>query len=147
MSGRALANTLVRIDGGPGVVTTRAAGDGSFSVEVPLFINRLNRLYISSSDSAGHASAPIPLDLLEDSQAPSLYVDFPPANSQVSAETVVIAGRVGDMLSGFMGLEVEVRNLTTESPKVPANVIVGIGQNGTYERGNVALQLGGMSLK
>ena len=39
------------------------------------------------------------------------------------------------MLSGFMGLDVVVNG-------EPANVIVGIGQNGTFERGDVPLTLG-----
>ncbi len=142
MTGRALANTLVRIEGAAAPVSVRAAGNGNFSATVPLLVNRLNRMYISSSDTLGHISSPLSVDLLEDSQAPNLYIDFPPTGSQVSAESVVIAGRVGDMLSGFLGLSVEVRNLTTESPKLPANVVVGIGQNGTYEKGNTVLQMG-----
>jgi hypothetical protein len=102
-----------------------------------------------------------------------------PTNGQtLYNDTTVIAGRVGDMLSGFMGLNVWVTNVTLGSaggppapfggspsgivspPNLPggppgtaggppalpaggsANANVGIGNNGTYERGNVPLALG-----
>ena len=73
--------------------------------------------------------------LFRSAQPPSLFVDFPPNNSEVSAESVVIAGRVGDLLSGFLGLNVKVGGEN-------ANVVVGIGPNGTFERANVPLVLG-----
>ncbi len=142
VTGKALANSRVRIEGALAPVSVVAGGNGSFSADVPLFINRLNRIFVRSSDANGHTSSPVSFDILEDSQPPNLFVDFPATGSQVSTETVVVAGRVGDMLSGFMGLDVTVQNLSTGADKATANVIVGIGQNGTFERGNVALQMG-----
>ena len=46
-----------------------------------------------------------------------------------------IAGRIGDVLSGYQGLDVKVNGESAE-------VIVGIGQNGTFEKGGIPLEVG-----
>lgn len=133
--GQALAGSRVEIDGGLEQKFVTASGTGSFEINLPLRPNRLNRLFVRCISTTGRTSPLNTVDILQDAQPPTLFVDFPPNNSEVSAESVVIAGRVGDLLSGFMGLGVKVGGET-------ANVVVGIGPNGTFERPSVPLVLG-----
>ncbi|HWN93869.1 MAG TPA: hypothetical protein VNT99_02445, partial [Methylomirabilota bacterium] len=77
----------------------------------------------------------VPIDILQDSLAPYLFIDFPTNGSVLTTSNTLVAGRVGDALSGFMGLSVTVNG-------VAANVDVGIGPNGTYQRGGVPLSVG-----
>lgn len=147
VTGTAKPNTIVKIEGGYDTVTVIAGIDSLYSVDVPLRTNRLNRLFISTTDTNNQASSLRPLEVVQDVQPPSLYIDFPTNHSVLTTSNTVIAGRVGDLLSGFMGLNVTVSNLTlaadsTPPPGGPANVDVGIGNNGTYERGALPLALG-----
>ncbi|HAB17776.1 MAG TPA: hypothetical protein DCE44_15150 [Verrucomicrobiales bacterium] len=142
LTGRGLAGTQIRVEGGASIATGSVSGAGTFSVDVALQLNRANRLFVTATDSKGNRSAPRPLEVLQDGQVPNLFIDFPPAGTQLSTESFIIAGRVGDVLSGYQGLMVQVRNLTTEDVSVPANVDVGIGPNGTYERGAIPLRPG-----
>lgn len=135
VSGFAVPNSEVVVTGGAATVQGRVAADGRFDLEVPLIRNRLNRLFASILDPSGRVSSQLPLSVLQDSESPFVFIDFPPNNSEVTTPTVDIAGRVGDMLSGFMGLDVSVNG-------EPAEVVVGIGQNGTFERTNVPLEPG-----
>jgi len=134
-AGRAPTNTLIRVEGGAAFVTNRVDGTGAFDLTVPLVPNRLNRLFVSAVDEFGLASPLAPLDILQDSTPPYVFIDFPTNHSVVASESIVVAGRVGDALSGFLGLAVTVQGQ-------PARVDVGIGPNGTYERGAVPLALG-----
>src|SRR5437867_6881137 len=111
--------------------------------------NRLNQLFVSGIDKDGNPSAPRTVNILQDSQPPNLFIDFPTNGQVLASSDTVIAGRVGDMLSGFMGLDVVVSNYmagTTSTPpstfSAPANVNVGIGNHGTYELSRVPLALG-----
>lgn len=142
LTGRGLAGTRVHVDGGASIVEAAVGAGGTWNLNVPLVVNRRNRLFVTGNDANGHESAPRPVDVLQDGQAPNLFVDFPPKGAQLSTPTVIVAGRVGDLLSGYLGLEVEMKNLTTGGETLPANVVVGIGPNGTYERGGVPLALG-----
>jgi hypothetical protein len=134
-TGRAPTNTLVRVEGGATYVTNVVGASGFFEVTVPLNPNRLNRLFVSAINELGDASPPAPVDILQDSTAPYLFIDFPTNGMVLTADNTLVAGRVGDTLSGFLGLNVTVNGQ-------PANVDVGIGPNGTYERMDVPLLLG-----
>ncbi|MCI0538280.1 MAG: hypothetical protein L0Z50_23995, partial [Verrucomicrobiales bacterium] len=126
-SGQGPKNTLIRVEGGAAYVTNIVDNTGAFELTVPLNPNRLNRLFVSAVDDAGETSAPAPIDILQDSTPPYLFIDFPASNAVLTTETTLIAGRVGDALSGFLGLNVTVNGQ-------PAQVDVGIGPNGTYQR-------------
>ncbi len=143
--GRVYPGMPVRIDGGLFSITNFSGANGLFSISVPLVPNRLNRLYVSATDEAGNPTPPRIVEVFQDSQPPNLYVDFPTNNQSLTVSESVIAGRVGDMLSGFMGLNttVAVTNVAAGlfvPPRV-ANVDVGIGNNGTFEQ-NIPLELG-----
>lgn len=66
---------------------------------------------------------------------PNLFIDFPADDAEVTVPSIDVAGRVGDVLSGFMGLKVMVNGNNAE-------VDVGIGNNGTFIVQNVPLTAG-----
>ncbi len=134
-SGRAPTNTLIRVEGGAAYVTNVVDSTGNFEVTVPLNGNRLNRLFVSAVNEFGQSSPPAPIDILQDSTAPYLFIDLPTNGMVLTAENTLVAGRVGDTLSGFLGLNVAVNGQ-------PANVDVGIGPNGTFQREAVPLAIG-----
>ena len=107
-SGQAASNTLIRVAGGAAYVTNVVDESGGFEVTVPLFENRLNRLFVSAVNEFGDASPPAPIDILQDSTPPYLFIDFPTNGTVLTADSTLVAGRVGDGLSGFLGLNVTV---------------------------------------
>ncbi|MDA7866603.1 carboxypeptidase-like regulatory domain-containing protein [Verrucomicrobia bacterium] len=135
ISGLTLPNLDVQLAGLPRLMTTRSDAQGQFQFVAPLQSNQRNRLFITALSTSGQTSLPATIEITHDQEPPSLFIDFPEHNTEVTTASIVVAGRMGDLLSGFMGLDVSVNN-------APANVIVGIGQNGTYERGEVPLSLG-----
>ena len=64
---------------------------------------------------------PQPLPILQDSEPPHLFIDFPSDGQTLATSNTVVAGRVGDMLSGFRGLGVYVRSSPSEdgNPNIP----------------------------
>jgi hypothetical protein len=80
-------------------------------------------------------SAPAMVAVTQDETPPSLHIDFPADGATLTTETATVAGRVADLLSGFMGLDVDVNG-------APANVAIGIGTNGTFERSGIPLVIG-----
>ncbi len=135
LTGFSSAGTVVRADGGAAVASAVAGVDDAFSLQVPLLENRLNRLFIRAENAAGQVSSPAIVELTHDARAPQLFVDFPADGEEVDSEVVTIAGRVGDLLSGGLGIEVEVDG-------EPAGVTGGIGTNGTFEGSAGPLGLG-----
>jgi len=107
-------------------------GASAFAVEIPLQRNAVNHLFLTATLPDGQKTATRKLTVVQDSQPPSLFIDFPADGAELSTPTVDVAGRVGDVLSGFMGLEVEVNG-------TPAIVDVGIGTNGTFLAEGIAL--------
>lgn len=146
LTGTAPTNGWVRVEGGAAVVTNSVTFDGSFEVLVPLGTNKLNRLFVSLVEPGGDTSPPQPFDVLQDSQPPGLHVDFPADGTRLTTAQTVVAGRVGDMISGYQGLHVWVHASPGEGPPPSvtasfaldapqrAEVDVGIGPNGTFER-------------
>lgn len=135
MTGRAQPGVLVEVTGAGGFATANTDSAGNFSVSVPLYDNRPNRLFVSAVDDLLHRSAPAPLVVIQDGKAPALFIDFPEDGAELYADTVDVAGRAGDMLSGFVGLEVLVNGEAAETDP-------GIGTNGTFLRTGVPLALG-----
>lgn len=97
----------------------------TFSSPVTLRPNARNMIFVHSVNSAGLESAPAVLTVVQDQEAPALFVDFPLDGSSVLETESFIGGRVSDRLSGFMGLQVTVNG-------APALVEPGIGTNGTF---------------
>jgi len=139
LTGRARPGMAIKVEGGTTIILGTVGGEGVFEVNVPLQFNRLNRLFVTGINAAGQASAPQTLDVVHDAQPPQLYFDFPTHSQVMAAANIVVAGRVGDLLSGFLGLAVTVTNISALAAGIteaggPATVDVGIGNNGTYER-------------
>ena len=135
VSGTTAPNTEVEVVVGDQMLRGTSDANGSFSIPVTLVENRLNRLFVTAITVDGVRSAPSAAVVTHDEEPPKLFVDFPALGSRLTSESVTVVGRVSDMLSGFRGLLVTVNG---ES----ANVDIGIGTNGTFERANVPLPLG-----
>ncbi|MBL9135292.1 MAG: carboxypeptidase regulatory-like domain-containing protein, partial [Verrucomicrobiales bacterium] len=151
LSGEGPPGTDIRIEGGASLATNRVDAAGRFVVPVTLAKDRLNRLFVSAIGPGGSISLGRPLEILQDSQPPTLFADFPTNQMILATAEVMVAGRVGDALSGYAGLKVWVHSAPSEGPtpdsqtRFPdaspwrAVVDVGIGPNGTYERADVPL--------
>ena len=135
LSGTGLPGASLVVVGGAADVATIVPNDGNVEIQVPLMHNRLNRIFVCQETEGGTVSPQLSFEILQDSEKPSVHIDFPEDGSVITTDTLVVAGRVGDMLSGFEGLEVLVNG-------EQANVVVGIGQNGTFERSGVPLVSG-----
>ena len=135
VSGTGTKNTTIEISGGANAITALVDANGDFSVEVPLKLNRLNRLFLTGVGQSGKRSAPTTAELIQDEQPPNVFIDIPAAGSEVFDAMVDVAGRVGDLLSGVNGLQVDVNG-------VAAEVDIGSGTNGTFLATSVPLVLG-----
>lgn len=134
VAGAITASSTVEISSPSGVLNVPATG-GTFSADVPLRANEVNHVFFTAiSDCGGVRSAPIATAITNDAQPPNLFIDFPPAGAELTVATTDVAGRVSDLLSGFMGLTVVVNGIAAE-------VDVGIGTNGTFLAQNVPLNL------
>src|SRR6185503_3072872 len=130
-------DSSVQVSGGAQVVAANST-DGTFQVDVPLTLNRLNRLFLTTIVFKGNESirsAPRPVEVTQDETPPNLFIDFPANGASLALDSITVAGRVSDPLSGFLGLAVTVNGL-------PAAVDIGIGTNGTFERTPMPLALG-----
>ncbi len=105
---------------------TLPAETQEFAVPVMLGLNKVNKLYVTEFFSDGTTGVTVPLQVVQDSSAPEIWIDFPQSGSQLSEASLTIVGRVSDKLSGYLGLSVSVNG-------VPAEVDQGIGTNGTFE--------------
>lgn len=135
ITGTALAGSTVEVLGPEGILVVPVAS-GAFTADVPLSPDRINNIFfttISGCDSTRSASTTTAVT--QDSQPPNLFIDFPPDGVEITTATTDVAGRVGDLLSGFMGLAVTVNG-------VQAIVDVGIGNNGTFFAQGVPLTPG-----
>lgn len=135
LTGSAQPGVLVEVNGAGGFATARADGAGAFTVSVPLYPNRPNRLYVTAVDELLHRSSPAPLVIIQDGMKPTLFIDFPEDGAELHAESIDVAGRASDLLAGFEGLQVLVNGEAAETDP-------GIGTNGTFLRRAVALALG-----
>lgn len=100
--------------------------NNAFTADVPLTPDSSNPIYFTAlSTCNGVRSAPMMTAVTHDTFPPEIFIDFPADGAQITTATTDVAGRVGDMLSGFMGLTVTVNGN-------PAIVDVGVGNNGTF---------------
>lgn len=136
IAGRSTApGRIVRIEGPAQTLEVTTGGDRTFSTTLDLAPNQLNSIFIAELE-LGVPGPQVGVSVIQDSLGPNLFIDFPANLAQISTQTTDVAGRVGDMLSGFMGLSVSVNG-------VPAIVDVGVGNNGTFLARNVPLTMGG----
>ncbi len=127
--------STLRVEGGAETVEALTGADGSFELDVELALDRKNHLFVTEVFTDGTQSPVHPLIIVQDGQPPQLWIDFPPAGAELAEANTHVSGRVGDLLSGFAGLEVTVAGL-------PADVDIGIGTNGTFDLSNFPLQGG-----
>jgi len=139
LRGTAGAGLTVRVEGGAGTVSGVAAEDGTFGLTVSLGSNRVNHLVVTTVDANGFISLGTTVDVLQDSQPPSLFVDFPTGQSPLTTSNTVVAGRVSDRLSGLSGLTVTISSLPASPAPVPALVHIGNGVSGTFARSGLPL--------
>ena len=71
VTGTAAAYSLVTITGGSWDVPGTASSSGSFSIIVPLQLNTVNILQVTSTDANGNVSTPATVKITQDSIAPS----------------------------------------------------------------------------
>jgi cysteine-rich repeat protein len=134
ITGNAPTGSSIEI-AGPTEVITVPTSAGTFTANVPLDQNRINQIFFTTIADCGARSSPITRMIWHDAQDPALFVDFPTDGAQITTGTTDVAGRVGDVLSGFMGLTVTVNGAT-------CTVNRGIGNNGTFLCQNVPLASG-----
>lgn len=145
ITGTARPNRRIVITGGRFAVFANSDSNGFFTAQVQLRANQVNAIYVTATNATFTAGIPQPLRVLQDSQPPNLFIDFPTNGATLYTSNTIVAGRVGDSLSGFLGLNVALSLSTNSqllSSNLPAIVDVGLGNNGTYQRGNVPLALG-----
>ncbi|MEM9066172.1 MAG: dockerin type I domain-containing protein, partial [Planctomycetota bacterium] len=124
ISGFATNATTVEISG-PGGVFTVQANNGNFGADVDLDTNRLNRIFVTPISSCGVRGLARTVEVIQDETPPNVFIDLPVQGQQIQAPATDVAGRVGDLLSGFDGLTVLVNGIEAE-------VDIGIGTNGTF---------------
>ncbi|MFQ5504974.1 MAG: hypothetical protein ACE5F1_09295, partial [Planctomycetota bacterium] len=124
----------ILVRGGAATAEALSNSERAFSLLVQLKLNKLNKLFVSEVIGPGQETPPLGLEVVQDQTPPEVFIDFPPADSELTNASITVAGRVSDLLSGFMGLQVKVNGIA-------ATVNEGIGTNGTFEALNVPLVL------
>ena len=127
--------TRVRVSWADGTMEGLSDAEGRFAIDVALNEDRFHSLFVSGFDAQGVRLRSLPLEVLRDSEAPSIQLVFPQTNWITSDADVVVSGRVSDPLSGFLGMEVNVN-------EVPAAVYAGSGEAGSFMSQPVGLSLG-----
>lgn len=119
----------VEVHGPFGTSTFPVVGTG-FSATVPLAANLINDFYLTGIRGDGVRGVPELARVTRDLAEPELFVDDPQPGATTTESAVDVSGRVGDLLSGFVGLRVFVNG-------VQAEVNMGLGTNGTYYAADV----------
>ncbi len=101
ISGVARPNRRIVITGGRLAVFVNSDSNGLFTAEVQLRANQVNAIYITATNATFTAGIPQPLRVLQDSQPPNLFIDFPTNGATLHTDSTIVAGRVGDSLSGY----------------------------------------------
>lgn len=134
------ANTVEFINEDQVVVASVSAPRFEFAQSIALIPNSRNLIHVRAINAQGLVSAPTTLTVIQDSQPPELFVDNPVDGGTTFDAEVDLAGRVSDMLSGFMGMIVTFN--VNGGPLQIAAVTEGIGTNGTFFAGGVDLAMG-----
>ena len=103
ITGTSQPNTEVEISS-PLEVWNVPVINGHFDARIDLAPGQINALFFTSINSKGTRSAPATTSIIQDTDPPALFIDFPSEGDQITTTTTDVAGRVGDHLSGFMGL-------------------------------------------
>ncbi len=136
ISGTTVEDATIEIEGPEGLVVATTTGT-DWSADVPLAENQVNHLFVTAvSPCDGSRSGPSPTQVTHDNTPPEVFIDYPQDGVELTTETTDVAGRVGDLLSGFLGLTVTVNG-------VPAVIDIGQGTNGTFIATDVPLNLNG----
>ncbi|MBI3818035.1 MAG: carboxypeptidase regulatory-like domain-containing protein [Planctomycetes bacterium] len=126
----------LHVDTPLGPLDAIAGTNKTFTIPVDLQPNVLNKFFLTEQLSVGIDLPPVPAGIVQDSQPPVLFVDFPLEGTILAEPTTPVAGRVSDVLSGYQGLTVTVNG-------IQATVNVGIGTNATFLAENVPLNTDG----
>jgi hypothetical protein len=118
------SNKIV-VEGGANTVDTILGSSGTFSIDVQLTPNSLNKLFVYEVGGDGVKGTPATVAIMHDNEAPVLIVDFPAEGAKLTGTTFEVGGKVGDALSGTNGMQVFIDG-------APALVNPGIGINGTF---------------
>lgn len=135
----------VHIDGGATrvcLVASTGPSGTQFSGVVPLRLNAVNNLHVAVVDENGVKSAPTVLSVVQDQTPPELFIDFPAAGVQPTTSAINVSGRIGDPLSGFMGISVTVQVIGGATKS--ATTYPGVGTNGTFDCSGVVLNAVGV---
>lgn len=135
VAGSNFPRTRVMVSWAEGAVEGESDADGQFSLEVPLSNDRIHSLFVTGFDADGQRLRSLPLDVLKDSESPSIQLVFPPVDWVTSDANVTVSGLVSDRLSGYLGVEVNVN-------EVSAEVYSGNGETGSFLSQPVGLGLG-----
>ncbi len=125
----------ILVEGGAQSVEVPVEADQTFEVPVDLNPNANNHLFVTEIFDDGTSSPIVGVEVIQDGTPPTLFIDFPLDGAELTTETSDVAGRVSDLLSGFMGLTVTVNG-------IEAVVDIGIGTNGTFFAESVPLLQG-----
>ncbi len=91
-----MASALLRVNGGAVPVETLSDLNGEYIANIPLLPNRINRLFITEIDSNRIIKT---FAITQNSEPPSVFIDFPEHQSTQTNSSIIVAGRVGDMLN------------------------------------------------
>src|SRR5688572_11398616 len=108
--GRLDPGSMVRAATAAAVVDTLPVGQ-SFEFEVQLALNKVNSIFVSTVSGTGEESAVALAQIRHDSVPPQVLIDFPEDGAAVGSGVATVGGRVSDLLSGFIGLEVAVNGV------------------------------------
>lgn len=124
LSGSAPEASYVRVTGL--LATTKVpVSSGTWSTGVPLHVNAANPITVIAIGPCGGQSPPAFTEVLQDGQAPSIYIDYPADGADVTTSMTSVAGRIGDGLSLIDDVIVTVNGSM-------ADVNSGTGNNGTF---------------
>ncbi|MCH8149095.1 MAG: dihydrodipicolinate synthase family protein, partial [Planctomycetes bacterium] len=143
IGGTVMGGANVEVSGPEGTFLVPVTND-TFSAEVPLRPNSINHLFFTVISADGRRGPPISTIVTQDSQPPNLFIDFPTGGAEITTATADVGGRVGDLLAGFMGLDValiyiafrlnfralrlyETVDLTSDALTVTRNTLYGNG--------------------
>ena len=138
LTGTAMGAAQVRVVGPEDVYVADVVGD-RFSVDVELPTDFVHTVSVSALSECGTASSAATAKITRDTSGPMINIDFPALGQDITTDAVTVLGRVGDALSGAMGITVTVNGL-------PAEVSSTGGNNGTFVAMGVPLTMGSQQI-
>lgn len=135
VTGTATPGLVVEVSDGTNVATGVVAPNGTFSIPFQLAENTASTLYVTALRDFDRSPA-IPVRISHDAEDPTVFIDEPQNGDVLTNAAIAVAGRTGDMLTGFSGLTVSVNGQAAPvtSP--------GLGPKGTFALMGVPLAPG-----